>query len=124
MVFIKYVLWRSGLCPKYMPDVSDVSKAAEDVRDIQRLRKESWYVFPKNWDIKYIIKLRRLFRANGVFLHPHYSRYYQEWILRVADRNQRFMWNVKDVFDDASNFEKVKKSRQAQMVAYGNKIEK
>ena len=56
-----------------------------------------------------------LFRANGVSLHMHYSRKYQEWVLFAVDRDQPFLSDVKKVYMDSENFEKIQERRKKEI---------
>lgn len=119
MVFMKYLLSRTGLFPQYEPDVSDVLTVANKVRRVKRLRNDLggryWYVFPKNRKRHNIKDMVRLFRANGVLLHSHYSETYNEWVWITRDWNQQFMSDVKKVVSDETSFEKIAKRREREI---------
>lgn len=119
MVGIKYRLSQTGFFPRLEPDVSDVLVGAEKVHSIQNLRNRHggwrWYVWPIVWKGKNVRELKRLFRANGVSLHRHYSRKYQEWVLSAVDKGQPFLSDVKKVYMDSANFEKIQERRKKEI---------
>ena len=119
MFCIKYRLSQTGFFPRFEPSVSDVELGAESVHFIKHLRNRHggwrWYIWPTAWNWKNVRELKRLFRANGVSLHMHYSRKYQEWVLFAVDRDQSFLSDVKKVYMDSENFEKIQERRKKEI---------
>ncbi len=119
MVFMKYVLSRTGFFPGCEPDVSDVLSAVRCVQDLKNLHDNRgvwyWYVKPKVWNAKSVMHMMRLFRANGVFLRPHRSKNYNEWFLVVRDRNQHFINDVDTVYRNPLSITDVKEHRKKEI---------
>jgi len=128
MAFVKYVLAQTGLFPRCEPDVDDVFKAAKAVHEIKRLYNEHgvllWYVFPRKFDKLHIRELKRLFSDNGVLLRVHYSHRYNERVLAVRDRGQRFVYDVKKVYENNDYFEKVKEYRETEVAERRKKVDR
>lgn len=118
MVLIKYVLGKTGLFPKWRPQVNDILEVALTAHEISRVRdyrgRYYFYVIPAFPDRKMVSKLLQTFRANGVILHSHYSKHYGMTVYRVRDRDQQFMRDAVEVSRDAGNFQPIMKQRLAE----------
>lgn len=106
MSFVKYALSKTGLFPKWEPQITDVMNAADLVFEIHRA-KGDYYIVPAVLHRRDILKLMRIFRDNGVFLRPHNSRHFSCFVLRVPIRNQKFIKRVISVKQDSNNFQKL-----------------
>ncbi len=111
MGYMKYLLYKTGHFPKYEPAVSDVLEAAIKTYRLEKVivsnGRHYFYVFPMHRDWTHLSELMRIFRSNGVFLLPHKSRHYAEWVLRVPNHNQEFMKNVMNVSNNKDEFQKL-----------------
>jgi len=129
MVFVKYLLGKTGLFPKCLPQVNDVLEAALDSYEISRVKTPRgvryFYVvptFPDNREM--VAKLLRTFRANGVILHAHFSKHYNMRVYRVRDRGQQFMRDVIKVNQDAGQFQNIMKYRIQEITMAPNMLVK
>ncbi|MBQ6736758.1 MAG: hypothetical protein IJQ90_04740 [Alphaproteobacteria bacterium] len=112
MVYMKYLLGKTGLFPKYKPQACDVLSAAFracDVKDVVNSHgRRFYYVTPMNYNIRHMYDMVRVFRANGVFLRPCRDNENGGSIMfRVPNRGQRFMRDVMRVNENAGNFQSV-----------------
>lgn len=121
MVYMKYVLSKTGWFPKWERGVEDVLSAASMVFDVKPVitprGRYYYYVIPNDHGIRYVHNMLRLFRANGVILRPHRSRKYSSVVFRVPIRGQQFMHDVKRVNEDVDNFQTVLKERNIDISA-------
>ena len=115
MVFVKYVLSKTGLFPQWQPQVSDILEVVLDAYEIKRIRTPRgghyFYVIPAFSNNLVNAKMLRKFRANGIILRPHYSRNYNMLVYRVRDKNQQFMLDATEVSRDASKFQEIMEQR-------------
>ena len=111
MVYMKYVLSKTGWFPKWERGVEDILDAASMVYDVKNIvtphENYYYYVMPNNYSIRHLHGMLRLFRANGIFLRPHKSREYSGLVFRVPNHGQQFMQDVMRVTQDANNIYKV-----------------
>lgn len=111
MVYMKYLLGKTGWFPKLEPNVEDVLIASDMVYAVKNVvtpnKSHYYYVIPANYEIKYLYNLLRIFRANGVWLKPHKSKNYNARVFRVRDKGQIFMRDVARVYQNIDNFQKV-----------------
>ena len=114
MVYMKYLLGKTGLFPKCEPQVSDVLRAAFQAHEIRKTRnargKKYFCVIPATYNFKEIYGMVRVFRANGVFLIPRVPKKNnrnQSVVFWVRDRGQQFMQDALRVNQNANNFQKV-----------------
>ncbi len=111
MVYMKYLLGKTGWFPKLEPKVEDVLIASDMVYAVKNVvtphKGHYYYVIPANYKIRYLYELLRIFRANGVWLKPHKSKNYNARVFRVRDKGQIFMHDVMRVCQDVDNFQKV-----------------
>ena len=118
MIFMKYVLSKTGLFPKWQPQVSDVLKVALDSYEIKHIKTRHgahyFYVIPSYSDRRLVADLVRTFRANGVILHAHYSKHYGMKVYRVRDRGQQFMRDAVKVSYNAGEFPGIMEKRLAE----------
>lgn len=119
MVYMKYLLGKTGWFPKLEPNVEDVLIASDMVYAVKNVvtphKGRYYYVIPTNYRIRYLYDLLRIFRANGVWLQPHKSKNYHARVFRVRDKGQIFMRDVMRVCQDYDNFQKVLAERNVQM---------
>lgn len=118
MVFIKYILSKTGLFPKWEPQVSDVLEVALDSCEVKCVKTprgvKYFYVIPAFINSEVSAKILRKCRANGVFLRPHYSEHYNMTVYRVRDRGQQFMRDVVDVYCHAGKFQDIMQRRETE----------
>ncbi|MBO4700999.1 MAG: hypothetical protein J5620_04620 [Alphaproteobacteria bacterium] len=111
MVYMKYLLSKTGRHPEWQPGIEDVLRAAtmaHEVKDVVTPHKRGYYyVIPTSYNIRYLYDLTRVFRANGVILRPHKSHKYQSVVFRVPKRGQQFMKDVIRVNQDIDNFQTI-----------------
>lgn len=111
MVYMKYILSKTGLFPKWEPKIEDVLYAATKAHEVKYVitprRHGFYYVIPANYDIRYLYDLTRVFRANGIILRPHRSHNYNSVVFRVPAHGKHFMRDVMRVSQDADNFQRV-----------------
>lgn len=111
MVYMKYILSKTGWFPKWERGIEDVLNAASMVYDVKDVvtprRNRYYYVIPNDYNIRHMWDMLRVFRANGVILRPHRSGNYNSLVFRVPNHGQRFMRDVMRVSQDADNFQKV-----------------
>lgn len=111
MVYMKYLLSKTGWFPKWEPEISDVLKAASMIYEVKNIvtpnKNRYYYVIPNNYSIRHMWDMLRVFRANGVILRPHRSRKYRELLFRVPNHGQQFMQDVMRVSQDVNNVQKV-----------------
>lgn len=111
MVYIKYLLGKTGWFPKLEPKVEDVLIASDMVYAVKNVvtphKVHYYYVVPAKYDIKYLYELLRIFRANGVWLKPHRSKHYNARVFRVRNKKQMFMYDVIRVCQDMDNVQTV-----------------
>ena len=111
MVYMKYILSKTGLFPQWEPKIEDVLYAAGQVHDIKTIITPYgdgyYYIIPLCHDNSYLRNLLRLFRANGIFLRPHKSHKYNSWVFRVPNHGQTFVRDVARVNKDAEKFKDV-----------------
>ena len=117
MGVVKYLLAQTGFFPRFERDVRDIVEVAELIYAIQSSPKNRnvLYVRLKRWDNVNSEKIKKMFKNNGVILKQHYSLYFGEHVLQVRDRGQQFVLDVMDVCKDSSNFESIKKRREAEI---------
>ena len=119
MVYMKYVLSKTGWFPKWERGVEDILDAASMVYDVKNIvtphKNHYYYVMTDNYSIRHLHGMLRLFRANGIFLRPHKSREYSGLVFRVPNHGQRFMQDVMRVTQDANNIHKVLSERGLDM---------
>lgn len=119
MVYMKYLLSKTGLFPKWEPQISDVLRAAFQSHEIKNVvtprGKYYYYVIPMNSNLRHMYELARVFRANGVILLPHKSRKYDTVVFRVRNHGQPFMRDAMRVNMDAGNFQKILAERNLEM---------
>lgn len=118
MVFMKYVLSKTGLFPKWEPQVSDVLEVALDAHDVKRVTTSHgakyFYVIPAFTNREVNAKIIQKCRANGILLRPHYSAHYNMTVYRVRDRGQQFMRDVMHVSQHTGNFQEILKRRETE----------
>ena len=114
MAYVKYLLGKTGLFPKYRPQVYDVLKAAFracEIRKTVNSRGKKYYcIMPTTCDFKELYEMVILFRENGVFIKPKRTKENnrnQSMVFWVRDRGQQFMHDVFRVNQDAGNFQDV-----------------
>lgn len=111
MVYAKYLLWKTGVFPKWEPRVDDVLYAAIKAHEVKFVvtphKHGYYYVIPANYNIEYLYNLVRVFRANGIILRPHRSHNYNSIVFRVPAHGQSFIRDVVRVSHDADNFKQV-----------------
>lgn len=111
MGLAKYFLAKTGWFPKWEPCADDVLNAANLVFEIKNVHnsrgKWFYYIIPSSTDPQHLVKITRLFRANGVILRPHRSKNYKSLVLRVPDHEQKFMQDVMAVHQDSRKFQDV-----------------
>ncbi len=121
MVYMKYVLSKTGWFPKWERGVEDVLSAASMVFDVKNVVTPSdrhfYYVILSDKSFRNIHDVLRLFRANGVILRPHRSHKYSGVVFRVPNHGQKFMRDVMRVNQDIDNFQTVLKERNIEMSA-------
>lgn len=121
MVYMKYVLSKTGWFPKWERGVEDVLSAASMVFDVKNVVTPSdrhfYYVILSDKSFRNIHNVLRLFRANGVILRPHRSHKYSGVVFRVPNYGQQFMRDVMRVNQDIDNFQTVLKERNIEMSA-------
>jgi len=109
MVYAKYLLWKTGLFPKWEPAIEDVLEAAIKAHDVKCIvtpnRRRYYYVIPDKYNVRYLRDLTRVFRRNGVILRPHKSWNYSSVVFRVPARDQQFMRDVMRVNKDTNSFQ-------------------
>lgn len=118
MLLVKYFLSKTGLFPKWEPQVNDVLEVALESYEVKRVTtphgEKYFYVFPAFANSEVASKIVRKCRANGVILHRHHSRHYDTYVYRVRDRGQRFMHDVMRVSQHAGNFQEIMKRRETE----------
>lgn len=111
MIYAKYLLSKTGLFPKWEPQVSDVLRAAfcaYAVKDVITSRgRRYYYVIPMNTNVQHMYDMARIFRANGVILRPCRGMDGVSVAFRVPNRGQEFMRDVMRVNENANNFQSV-----------------
>lgn len=111
MVYMKYLLSKTGWFPKWERDVSDVLTAAVNSFDVKNIvTSRGWkyyYIIPKSYKTRYLYDLSRVFRANGVLLRPHKSHNYNSVVFRVPNHGQPFMRDVMRVNKDKNKFKQI-----------------
>ena len=119
MVYMKYVLSKTGWFPKWERGVEDILDAASMVYDVKNVvtphENHYYYVMTDNYSIRHLHGMLRLFRANGVFLRPHKSREYSGRVFRVPNHGQQFMQDVMRVTKDVNNIHNVLSERGLDM---------
>lgn len=119
MVYMKYLLSKTGMFPKWEPQVSDVLRAAFQAHEIKNVitpsGKSYYYVIPADSNFRHVYELVRVFRANGIILMPHRSRKYNSIVFRVHNRGQRFMYDAMRVNLNAGSFQDVLAERKLEM---------
>lgn len=132
MRFMGYLLSRTGLFPRFEPDVGDVRKAVNMLDDIEPIYKDGcffrlywWYITPKNrQNRKEVRKLRQLFRANGVLLAPHHSWRCGDWVQRALDVDQPFLSDVYEGYKDRSCLDKIEDRRKREIQKRSERFKK
>jgi hypothetical protein len=118
MVFMKYVLSKTGLFPKWEPQVSDVLEVALDAHEVKRVTTprgaKYFYVIPAFTNREVNVKIIQKCRANGILLRPHYSAHYNMTVYRVRDRGQQFMRDVTEVSRNADVFQDIMLRRETE----------
>ena len=107
MVFLKYLLAKTGWFPNWEPRSSDVLSAAlraSHVHHIEKKGKSFFYIIPLDFNLKHTYEMLRVYRANGIFPLPHKSKWFETIVFRVRDRGQQFMYDVYKVNHDAEKF--------------------
>jgi len=111
---VKYLLSKTGLFPKWEPDVYDVLKAAFMAYEIRKTRnargKKYFCIIPSDRDMKEIYRMAHVFRRNGVFLIPKLPKETnrtQTLVFWVRDRGQQFMCDATRVNQNANNFQQI-----------------
>ena len=111
---VKYLLAKTGLFPKWEPQVYDVLKAAfraHEIRKVRNARGKVYYcIIPSERDFSKIYHMVRLFREHGVFFIPKLpkeSNRTQTPVFWVRDRGQQFMQDAFVVNQNANNFQNV-----------------
>lgn len=111
MIYMKYLLAKTGMFPKWEPQVSDVLCAAFRAHEIKLVTnkhgREYYYVMPMTHNTQQAYEMVRMFRANGVILRPCHDKENNRFVFRVRNRGQRFMHNVMRVNENANNFQDV-----------------
>lgn len=114
MAYVKYLLGKTGLFPKYRPQVYDVLKAAFracEIRKTVNSRGKKYYcIMPATCDFKELYEMMILFRENGVFIKPKRTKKNnrnQSMVFWVRDRGQQFMQDAFRVNQNAGNFQDV-----------------
>lgn len=113
MVYMKYLLGKTGLFPRCEPQAYDVLKAAFRAYEIRKTvnarGKKYFCVVPTTYNRKEVYDMVRVFRANGVFLMPRKSKEKNRSgiVFWVRDRGQRFMQDAYIVNQNADNFQQV-----------------
>ena len=115
MLLVKYVLSKTGLFPKWEPQISDVLEVALNSHTVKRVHTprgvKYFYIIPAMSNSATVSSIVNKCRANGIILHRHYSNHYNMAVYRVRDRGQQFMCDVADVSCNASNFQKIMDTR-------------
>ena len=118
MIFMKYVLSKTGLFPKWEPQVSDVLEVALNSHEVKRVRTKRrikyFYIIPMMSNAAVVDSLVRKCRANGVILRRHYSKHYNTIVYRVRDRDQQFMRDVLEVSSHAGKFQDIMQRRETE----------
>lgn len=110
MSLVKYYLNKKfNLTPRWEPHVDDVLSAALAVYRVHRVKrpngKHYFYVMPSANNLRYMLDVMRVFRANGIVLIPHKSKEYgDKWVLVVRDRGQQFMSDVRHTNKETEYF--------------------
>ena len=111
MIYMKYLLAKTGMFPKWTPQVSDVLCAAFRAHEVKLVTtkhgREYYYIMPMTHNTQQAYEMVRMFRANGVILHPRWDGENKRFVFRVRNRGQRFMHNVMRVNENANNFQDV-----------------
>ena len=124
MIYAKYLLSKTGLFPKWEPQVSDVLRAAfraYEVKDVTTSRgRRYYYVIPMDNNLGHMYDMVCVFRANGVILRPCRGEGGGTVAFRVPNRGQEFMRDVLRVNQNANNFQKVLAERQNKAIKNTN----
>lgn len=119
MGLIKYYIGKLNISPRFDQNVEDVLTAAENVLEINHEisnGEKFFYVVPAKVGWRNALILMRMFRSNGIVLMPYKtnnSRYICSGakqtkngtkILRVRDRNQKFINDVKQAKENPGHF--------------------
>ena len=115
MIFVKYVLSKTGLFPQWEPQVSDILEVALNSHVVKRVHTprgvKYFYIIPAMPNSATTSSIVRKCRANGVILHSHYSKHYDTRVFRVRDRNQQFLRDVAEVNHNAATFQEIMNKR-------------
>lgn len=109
MGYMKYALSKTGWFPKYEPKPADVSEASGKISKILPIEKGYYYIFPekhvsdKRVKLEDLIALFDVFASNGIILRPHWSKYFNCFVLRFPNNGQKFIQRVKKLNDSGVN---------------------